>query len=152
MMILCYTQLKISRGFMLIHAQWTMSWNPLRWTSHSSYIKVDSRIDFIPEIRAVQWLGSTDPPTQTEGPLAAPNLVCGQSRVGKWNNRIIRFRFGFKNISPEKPEPTELFIQKNIWFDMPIGAAQQCQPETQRPKFTFSHTNSQHAYQLFNSN
>ena len=35
---------------------------------------------------------------------------------------------------------------------MLVGAAQQCQPETQRPKFTFSHTNSQHAYQLFNSN
>ena len=35
---------------------------------------------------------------------------------------------------------------------MPTGATQQCQPETQKPKFTFSHTNSQHEYQPFNSN
>ena len=50
-------------------------------------------------------------------------------------------------------------------FDMPAGAAQQCQPtrlvsETQRgkrvtnqrPRLNFSHTNFQHAYLSFNSN
>ena len=55
-------------------------------------------------------------PTRTEGPWVALNPIYDRSRVGKWKNRIIPFRFGFQNISPEKPKPIELFIYKKILY------------------------------------
>ena len=87
-------------------------------------------------------------PARTEGPRAAPNPLYGQSRIDKWKIRIVQFGFGFQNISPEKPELTELFIifkKKKKKEDltsvdsvhhMPRTAhAQQCQPETQSKLF-----------------
>ena len=57
-------------------------------------------------------------PARTEGPQVAPNPVYGWSQAGKGKNQIIRFGFGFQNISPEKSEKTDLIIKKNIVQDL----------------------------------
>ena len=94
-------------------------------------------------------------PAPIEGPRAAPNPLYGRSQIDKWKSRIVRFGFGFQNISPEKPKPTELFIikkkKKRRGFDMYITCQEQPMPSNANPrlKASFSHTPSQHKYQPF---
>ena len=65
--------------------------------------------------RGVQGPASTDLPTRNRPnrrSTGGSESTYGQSRIGKKTTRIFRFGSGFQNISPGKPEPTELVIIK----------------------------------------
>ena len=67
------------------------------------------------EYRGVQGPASPDPPARNRPDrrsTGGSESTYGRSRIGKKTTRIFRFGFGFQNISPGKPEPTELFIIK----------------------------------------
>ena len=66
--------------------------------------------------RGVQGPASIDPPARNRPNRRSTGgfeSTYGRSRIGKKTTRIVRFGSGFQNISPGKPEPTELVIKKS---------------------------------------
>ena len=71
--------------------------------------------------RGVQGPASTDPPAwnrPNQRSTGGSESTYGRSRIGKKTTRIVWFGSGFQNISPGKPEPTELFIIKKKKVDL----------------------------------
>ena len=69
----------------------------------------------LPTSRGVQGPASPDPPARNRPDrrsTGGSESTYGRSRIGKKTTRIFRFGSGFQNISPGKPEPTELVIIK----------------------------------------
>ena len=80
----------------------------IHWTNNSN-------------IRGVQRPASTDPPARNRlnrRSTGGSKSIYGWSWIGKKTTRIVRFGSRFKNISPEEPELTELFIIKKKKVDL----------------------------------
>ena len=71
--------------------------------------------------RGVQGPASPDSPARNRPDRRSSGgaeSTYGRSRIGKKTTRIFRFGSGFQNISPGKPEPTELVIIKKKKVDL----------------------------------